>query len=1131
MAGEQDIVSLGLNIDSFNAQKMQRLRDFITLFNDLSKFDGKIFSPVMGDGLSSFNTSVAQTSKLLDEMNNKLNGLNSRNKDVSNSASSAAKSTTELGLAVGQHKKNVDEAATAQAKLSAATATQAKETAALKVQLAEIKKAITDEAKANNELYQARLRDIEQKKQQKKIDAENAATQKKAAKEVSDSQKQQTREAIANMKLAEKTVKDQQKEVDRLADKWLQLKNVLKGQQKEYVNNFVANGADDESTKRSLRVAQETAGIMDGINVDLRTAEGNATRFGRSLTRSLSVLRQAAYILPGIGIAGIFNLAFEAIGKVIERTGIFTSKLAQLNDATIKNNKSLKEQISLYEQIISKMKELSSLDDKSIANQQKGVDKMKERGLSQDQILAAELDVTKSKVALATKNVQNTFGDPSKIQGELSKTIENIKALNIRIADVRRQEKKSEEIQRGVPEKDQIEGVEYLQLESRKQLKRRADLATGQLELQNKKYEILKSTSDEYYSSIQEQEEKTQEISRFNSDQQRKELVEKGKDNISVNQAVTKDILSNIQKTHEERIKAFKDELNEQKQLNSLDAISVTGTASNPNLTATPSEKRIAINKQNTENLKAVSKYNSDVLRENIEYYQRNLLAQIEVQKSLVEVDSINNEKIEQNETASLEDRLKAYANYIDDKTKLEQLEYELDISAGKSSATDKKSSLTKDERDRITSDRDKQILINKANAEASIYSIVYSSLQRQLKAVVDAGISEGEYNDQKLIDDLKKNNAAYKNKEENLVKYLKKRKDILEKDERETLQKDIDDDKRQGLRLFNLQQQLLIEEEIANTKLESAKALPESSEKKFAVDTAQGEVNARGQSLSDVNKQISINKKKQKADELKQAKIAFDDDNKLRNEWIDAALRIEHKLYESIKNINERIIDNRIQLVERQKDLFDEQAEAEIYAIAKSSLNEKDKLALDIQLNAQKHEADVEAQKQERRLKIEEAEFNKKLAISNAAIGISAAVIRDGLTTPKSIADAIIGAIELAEIISTPIPSFKEGTDFFKGGWARYGEAGPEIVKKPGQKPYLALKETISDLPKGTKIIPLRTDSPEFNYKEKDESWDQTRFLAAQIKKSNKEIKNVFKPTIIVDMKFENRKREIFGN
>ena len=72
------------------------------------------------------------------------------------------------------------------------------------------------------------------------------------------------------------------------------------------------------------------------------------------------VVRKLAYILPGIGIAGIFNLGFEAIMKAADALGIFTTKVSEgekklndYNEVNKKANKNAGEEIttlkSLYD--------------------------------------------------------------------------------------------------------------------------------------------------------------------------------------------------------------------------------------------------------------------------------------------------------------------------------------------------------------------------------------------------------------------------------------------------------------------------------------------------------------------------------------------------------------------------------------------------------------------------------------------------------------------------------------------------------------------------------------------------------------------------------------------------------------
>lgn len=66
---------------------------------------------------------------------------------------------------------------------------------------------------------------------------------------------------------------------------------------------------------------------FNNIGVSAENSRTPIENVGKGLTRSFGYLRQIAYILPGIGIAGIFNLAFEAISKVAENLDLFTKRL------------------------------------------------------------------------------------------------------------------------------------------------------------------------------------------------------------------------------------------------------------------------------------------------------------------------------------------------------------------------------------------------------------------------------------------------------------------------------------------------------------------------------------------------------------------------------------------------------------------------------------------------------------------------------------------------------------------------------------------------------------------------------------------------------------------------------------
>ena len=112
-----------------------------------------------------------------------------------------------------------------------------------------------------------------------------------------------------------------------------------------------------------------------------------------------------------------------------------------------------------------------------------------------------------------------------------------------------------------------------------------------------------------------------------------------------------------------------------------------------------------------------------------------------------------------------------------------------------------------------------------------------------------------------------------------------------------------------------------------------------------------------------------------------------------------------------------------------------------------------------------------------------EKAELEYKQAILNKALAVAASIINTAVGVTAALAvqnyvgavlTGIKGLAETTAIIAQPlpeIPSFRKGTDDFKGGPARFGEAGREIVELPTGQMILANREIIANLPEHTKI------------------------------------------------------------
>jgi hypothetical protein len=108
----------------------------------------------------------------------------------------------------------------------------------------------------------------------------------------------------------------------------------------------------------------QTKGQIDKLQPALKTAEAGLGQFQRNVgnyssaitnvfSKGFGYLRQLAYIIPGLGIAGIFNIALQAISAFIDylsnnsnTVNTFAQNLSNLNDVMKEANKSAGKEIS-----------------------------------------------------------------------------------------------------------------------------------------------------------------------------------------------------------------------------------------------------------------------------------------------------------------------------------------------------------------------------------------------------------------------------------------------------------------------------------------------------------------------------------------------------------------------------------------------------------------------------------------------------------------------------------------------------------------------------------------------------------------------------------------------------------------
>jgi len=106
------------------------------------------------------------------------------------------------------------------------------------------------------------------------------------------------------------------------------------------------------------------------------------------------------------------------------------------------------------------------------------------------------------------------------------------------------------------------------------------------------------------------------------------------------------------------------------------------------------------------------------------------------------------------------------------------------------------------------------------------------------------------------------------------------------------------------------------------------------------------------------------------------------------------------------------------------------------------------------------------------------QALFEKTVAVISIAINTAKGIGQALGTYPPPASfvlaaiTAVLGALQIAAVVSKPIPSYAEGTGNHKGGLAVIGEEGSEKVTLPSGRTFLSPDQsTLVDLPAGSKV------------------------------------------------------------
>lgn len=195
----------------------------------------------------------------------------------------------------------------------------------------------------------------------------------------------------------------------------------------------------------------------------------------------------------------------------------------------------------------------------------------------------------------------------------------------------------------------------------------------------------------------------------------------------------------------------------------------------------------------------------------------------------------------------------------------------------------------------------------------------------------------------------------------------------------------------------------------------------------------------------------------------------AFEDGEKRKQELLietqEAAKRAAIELVETSLDAVSQVVgvlDSLFQLQADKENQSLERRKAEIEELRQAgAITEKE-----AQSRAKRLEAD------EKRIRQQQAQREKQIAIFNAAIAVPQAVLK-GLSTGGPILAAVYGALALAQLLivsSRPIPKFGKGKKNSYEGLAEVGETGTELIESNGRM-YVADKSQVVWLGKNDKV------------------------------------------------------------
>lgn len=1129
MADENDVLGVQLEMGGFTSANLTILNDFIAAFEHLAKATNASFAPASGGGLATFNQSLKDTNAQLELLNTNLANVKNGTAAVTNSTTGTANAVKKL------------------------TAEQAE----AKVEIQEHNKATMDFARNNSQVYKDRIEQDKNVRQQTKITNQtltvSMADQKVLTREMNALE---IKAAEERSELYQKRIAQEKAETDAIRQKNQEAKDAAANDKKRaadikvasdnlsmlklrvnelaqaYANSVRDTGKTSTQSQELLKNYNAANKELNQMNVALGRATSNSQLFGGSLATGFSYIRQMAYILPGIGIAGIFNLAFEAVGALINSLGIFNAAMDVALDKSIKF-------AGFQQQIL----DLNEEYNKSLRDTANWIERQKE--INQ---VAHESNITILKDQIAITEANDKIAETlwsNEAASKAQQNDENYWKSKVALAEEIGRQMDDVSNKFSVDEKVQRYFGDLLNQDNApKYDKKKLDALAAEYNYAKKLYELDNANYKQWIKSKQNMADASMALDVQRAENRRKYILDTANKEADLEKAKQEKIYDSIYSGERQKLDAIsamrEQDIKKQRAL-------ITNIRDTPASYDKYTKEMLPGAKGAIEAAEAqISKIRIDAEEKSIklreQYRQKRLDSIKALAKDEIEVEAIANEKIYKNIQLNLEDRLNAYDDYIDRKQELQDIERDRQLKATELLPVD----------DATKQLKVKEILSNaatqKANIQADVehqtYTIVKQSYDKQL-AELKLFLNEEDrtqllyYTEEltKLNDQYAKKVISYKKYRDEIEKTIKGYDvKVLEdrlKDEMHDLEYYVNFKKDKDKELTKSQSEL--------TKAEGILVVARKTGNKEFIQQAEqdvahykGVVEASADDVIKAQKEVDEATKKGQDTSLaielakiQRAKEEKEKDDKRRKEIYEAIKQMEQAIYNATKEIVDKRYEMRAKRIEEENALIQKNLSVQLDAVQKSSLAQKEQHALEAQLTAEKAERDRQAAAEVKRIKHDQAVFDKKITMMHIVFATAIAVAELIEQPWLAVAAGVAGAAQLATVAATEIPSYATGTPGHRGGLARFGEKGVELVNEPYRSPYLVYQDTIGYLPKGTEVIPI-SDSPTFQEKTST-GWEQTKWLAKQLKPQREKSKTV--NIINIDLDFENHKRKILGN